>query len=133
MTEKTLIIVKPDGVRRSLVGRIISKFEDKGFKLIDLKMLAMDKASVEDFYSPHTQKPFFRELVSFITSGPVVAVVLEGSGAVEVARKMIGSTKGGEAASGTVRGDFALAITENVIHASDSPESFQRESKIIFG
>ncbi|MBI4257411.1 MAG: nucleoside-diphosphate kinase, partial [Thaumarchaeota archaeon] len=87
----------------------------------------------EDFYSPHAQKPFFKELVSFITSGPVVAAVLEGDGAVEVVRRMIGSTKSAEAAPGTVRGDFALGVTQNMIHASDSVESFQRESRIILG
>ncbi|MBI4258352.1 MAG: nucleoside-diphosphate kinase [Thaumarchaeota archaeon] len=133
MTERTLIIVKPDGVRRSLVGRVLSRFEDKGFKLVELKMLTMDKALAEDFYSPHAQKPFFKELVSFITSGPVVAAVLEGDGAVEVVRRMIGSTKSAEAAPGTVRGDFALGVTQNMIHASDSVESFQRESRIILG
>lgn len=133
MTEQTLIVVKPDGVRRNLVGALLSRFEDKGFRIVKLKLLNFKKGEAESFYSPHKEKPFFKDLVSFITSGHVVAVVLEGSNAVQVVRLMIGSTKGYEAAPGTIRGDFALGITDNIIHASDSHESFQRESKIVFG
>ncbi len=130
--ERTLIVIKPDGVGRSLSGEIIARFERKGFKIIALRMLTFDKNLAKDFYSPHVDKPFFPELQDFITSGPAIAAVLEGSNAVDVVRRMIGVTKSFEAASGTIRGDFALGYTDNVIHASDSAESFQRESGILF-
>jgi nucleoside-diphosphate kinase len=132
LAERTLIVVKPDGVARSLTGEIISRFERKGFKIVALQLFRFDENRAKDFYSPHLGKPFFPELQSFIVSGPVVAVVLEGSNAIEVVRRMIGVTKSFEAASGTIRGDFALGYTDNVIHASDSQESFDRESKILF-
>jgi nucleoside-diphosphate kinase len=130
--ERTLIVIKPDGVSRSLVGEILARFERKGFKIVGLKMLAITKPLAEDFYSPHLGKPFFPDLSSFITSGPVVACILEGANAVEVVRRMIGVTKSYEAASGTIRGDYGLGYTDNVIHASDSVESFDRESRILF-
>lgn|SRR5487761_130233 len=130
--EQTLIVIKPDGVARSLVGEIIQRFERKGFKIAALQMMIFSQSLARDFYSPHLGKPFFPDLEGFITSGPVVAVVFEGSNAVDVARRMIGVTKSFEAASGTIRGDFALGYTDNVIHASDSQESFVRESKILF-
>ncbi len=130
--EQTLVIIKPDGVARSLVGEIISRFERKGFKIVKLKMLTLTRQVADEFYSPHRGKPFFEDLLSFIVSGPVVAAILEGSNAVDVVRRMIGVTKSFEAAAGTIRGDFGLGITDNVIHASDSRESFERESKIIF-
>ena len=130
--EQTLIVIKPDGVARSLVGEIIQRFERKGFKIAALQMMTFSQSLARNFYSPHLGKPFFPDLEGFITSGPVVAVVFEGSNAVDVARRMIGVTKSFEAASGTIRGDFALGYTDNVIHASDSQESFVRESKILF-
>ena len=130
--ERTLVVIKPDGVSRALVGEVLSRFERKGFKIKALKMLTFDNALATDFYAPHIGKAFFPELKQFITSGPVVAAILEGNNAVEVVRRMIGSTKSFEAASGTVRGDFGLGITDNVIHASDSQDSFERESKILF-
>ncbi len=130
--EQTLVIIKPDGVARSLVGEIISRFERKGFKIVKLKMLTLTRQVADEFYSPHRGKPFFEDLLSFIVSGPVVAAILEGSNAVDVVRRMIGVTRSFEAAAGTIRGDFGLGITDNVIHASDSRESFERESKIIF-
>ena len=126
------MVVKPDGVKRSLVGEIISRFEKKGFAIIVLQMLKFDSSLARNFYLPHVGKPFFPELEKFITSGPVVAAVLEGNNAVDVVRNMIGVTKSFEAASGTIRGDFGLGYTENVIHASDSSESFDRESRILF-
>lgn len=132
MTEQTLIVVKPDGVRRSLVGHILSRFEQKGFKLVDLKMLTLTKIQAEEFYAPHKGKPFYPELIDFITSGPVVAAILEGAAAVSVVRQMIGTTKAFEASPGTIRGDFGLGITDNLIHAADSKENFRRESKVIF-
>jgi nucleoside-diphosphate kinase len=126
------VVVKPDGVKRSLVGEIVSRFEKKGFTIIALQMLKFDSSLARNFYSLHVGKPFFPELEKFITSGSAVAAVLEGNDAVNVVRNMIGVTKSFEAASGTVRGDFGLGYTENVIHASDSSESFARESKILF-
>ncbi len=130
--DRTLVVIKPDGVRRSLVGEIISRFERKGFKLVELKMFNFDEDLARDFYSPHIGKPFFSELQNFIVSGPVVGAIFEGQHAVSVVRQMIGVTKSFEAASGTIRGDFALGYTDNIIHASDSEESFLRESKILF-
>lgn len=132
-TEDTLIVVKPDGVRRGLVGQIVGRFETKGFVVKRLQMLTMSKAQAEDFYSVHKGKPFFGELVTFITSGPVVGVVLSGRDAVATVRRMVGATNSWEAAPGTIRGDFGLGLTDNTIHASDSPESFDRESKVFFG
>lgn len=130
--ERTLVVVKPDGVSRGLVGEILSRFERKGFSVIELRMLKFDNPHARDFYSPHVGKPFYPELEKFITSGRVVAAVLEGNNAVDVVRRMIGVTKSFEAASGTIRGDFGLGYTDNIIHASDSSESFSRESKILF-
>jgi nucleoside-diphosphate kinase len=130
--ERTLVLVKPDGVRRGLVGEIISRFERKGFKIKALKMLWMTREQAEEFYKVHKGKPFFEELVEFITSGPIVAMVLEGDSAISVVRLMIGATDGRKAAPGTIRGDFALSIGENVVHASDSPESFEHEFRVVF-
>ncbi len=130
--ERTLVLVKPDGVRRGLVGEIISRFERKGFKIKALKMLWMTREQAEEFYKVHKGKPFFEELVEFITSGPIVAMVLEGDSAISVVRLMIGATDGRKAAPGTIRGDFALSIGENVVHASDLPESFEHEFRVVF-
>lgn len=127
-----MVLVKPDGVRRGFVGEVLGRFEKKGFSLIALQMLKLDSKLANEFYSPHVGKPFFPELEKFMTSGPIVAMVLEGNNAVDVVRRMIGVTKSFEAASGTIRGDLSLGYTDNVVHASDSLESFQRESKIIF-
>lgn len=132
MSEKTLIVIKPDGVKRGLIGEIISRFERKGFKIKALKMHQFTREEAEEFYSVHREKPFFGELVEFITSGPVVAAILEGRNAIEVVRLMIGSTDSAKAAPGTIRGDFGLELTANIVHASDSKESFERESKVIF-
>ena len=133
MVEQTLIVLKPDSVRKNLIGEILRRFEENGFVIKKLKMLTMDKNAAEKFYSVHKGKPFFNELVSFITSGPIVAAVIEGSDAVNKVRAIIGATKPSEAAPGTVRRDFGTGITQNAIHASDSIESFIKESKIIFG
>ena len=132
MTEQSLFIVKPDAVSRGLIGEIVSRFEKKGFKIIKLKMLTFTKDMAEKFYSDHIAKPFFNELVSFITSGRVVVVVIEGNNAIATTRIMIGSTKSFEAAPGSIRGDFGLGLTDNVIHASDSTESFDKEVKVVF-
>jgi len=131
--EETLVVIKPDAVRRGLVGEILRKFEAKGFAITRLHMLTMSKAQAEDFYSVHSDKPFFGELVSFISSGPVVGAVLSGKDAVATVRRMVGATKSWEAAAGTIRGDFGLGLTDNTIHASDSAESFQKECKAFFG
>ena len=130
--ERTLIVIKPDGVKRGLVGRILARFEDRGFKITDLKMQTLTKEEAEEFYSVHVSKPFFSDLVSFITSGPIVAAILEAPSAIEVARRMIGPTNSAQAPSGTIRGDFGLGLTDNVIHASDSSESYVKESSVIF-
>ncbi len=130
--DRTLVVIKPDGVGRRLVGDIISRFERRGFKIKAMRLFEFDSKLARDFYSPHIGKPFFPELENFITSGPVVAAVLEGNKAVDVVRSMIGDTKSFEAASGTIRGDYGLGYTDNVIHASDSTESYARESKILF-
>ncbi|MGH8248060.1 MAG: nucleoside-diphosphate kinase [Gammaproteobacteria bacterium] len=132
MTDQTLVVVKPDGVRRGLVGEVLLRFERKGFRIRNLQMFTFSRPKAEAFYSPHRGKGFFDDLVEFMTSGPVVAAVLEGQSAVDVVRRLIGATRAYAADPGTIRGDFSLGITDNVIHAADSPESFVRESKIIF-
>ena len=130
--EQTLIVVKPDGFKRQLAGKILARFEEKGFQIKQLKTYNFTKEKAQDFYSVHKEKPFFGELVSFISSGTVVACVLEGNNAVNTVRLMIGATKSFEAAPGTIRGDFGLGFTDNIIHASDSAESFNKESRVIF-
>jgi nucleoside-diphosphate kinase len=130
--EQTLIVIKPDGIRRRLIGKIISRFEDKGFEVKDLRFFIFSPKKADEFYSVHKEKPFFEELVSFISSAAVVACVLEGDNAITTVRQMTGATKSFEAAAGTIRGDYGLGVTENVIHASDSAESFIKESGVIF-
>ncbi|HKC78674.1 MAG TPA: nucleoside-diphosphate kinase [Nitrosopumilaceae archaeon] len=132
MSEQSLFIVKPDGVERKLVGQILSRFENKGFKIVKLRMFTFTKEMAEEFYSDHKSKPFFGELVSFITSGRVVATVIEGNNAITTTRLMIGSTKSFEASPGSIRGDFGLGFTDNIIHASDSKESFEKEVSVVF-
>jgi nucleoside-diphosphate kinase len=132
MVEQSLFIVKPDGVERKIVGQILTRFENKGFKIVKLKMFTFTKEMAEEFYSVHKSKPFFNELVSFIISGRVVAAVIEGNNAVATTRFMIGSTKSFEASPGSIRGDFGLGFTDNIIHASDSKESFEKEVAVVF-
>lgn len=131
--EQTLIVVKPDGFKRHLTGKILARFEEKGFEIKNLKLYNFTKEKAREFYSVHKDKPFFGELVSFISSGMVVACILEGNNAVNTVRLMTGATKSFEAAPGTIRGDFGLGLTDNIIHASDSAESFIKESRVIFG
>jgi nucleoside-diphosphate kinase len=131
-TEQTLIVIKPDGFKRNLTGKILSRLEDKGFVIKDLKLFNFTIQKAEEFYSSHRGKPFFNELVSFISSGAVVGCILEGNNAINTVRILIGSTKSFEAAPGTIRGDYGLGITDNIIHASDSYESFIKESRVIF-
>jgi nucleoside-diphosphate kinase len=130
--ERTLVVIKPDAVKRKLAGKIISRFEEKGFTIENLKSYSFTKKKAEEFYSTHSSKPFFNELVSFITSGHSIALILDGNSAINTVRIMIGSTKSYEAAPGTIRGDWALNITDNVVHASDSYESFIKEAGVIF-
>ncbi len=132
MTEHSLFICKPDAVKRNLTGKIIARFEDKGFKILKLKMFTFTKEQAAEFYSVHKDKPFFNDLVNFITSGRVVAAVIEGNNAIATTRLMIGATKSFEATPGSIRGDFGLGFTDNIIHASDSPESFSHEERVAF-
>ena len=132
VSEQTLIVVKPDGFKRLLTGKILARFEEKGFEIKKLKSYNFTKDKAEEFYSVHNKKPFFNDLVSFISSGAVVACILEGNNAVNTVRIMIGATKSFEANPGTIRGDFGLGFTDNIIHASDSSESFIKESRVIF-
>jgi nucleoside-diphosphate kinase len=130
--QRTFVMIKPDGVRRGLIGDIISRFERRGMKIVAMKMVKMDRALAERLYEEHKGKSFFEELISYVTSGPVVAMVIEADEAVSVVRKMIGATDPKEALPGTIRGDYALSKAENVIHASDSPEKASREISIFF-
>ncbi|MFM2106493.1 MAG: nucleoside diphosphate kinase [Chloroflexota bacterium] len=132
MTERTLVLVKPDGVQRLLTGRIISRFEERGLKLVGLKLIRVDRSLAERHYAVHSQKPFFRGLVDFITSSPLVALALEGPNAIAVVRSMVGATRPHEAAPGTIRGDFALETAQNLIHASDGPETAAAELALWF-
>jgi nucleoside-diphosphate kinase len=131
-TEKTLILVKPDAFKRKLVGKILQRFEDKGFDIKQLKTFDFGIDKAQEFYSDHKDKPFFSELVSYMCSGTIVACVLEGNNAINTVRIMIGTTKSFDASPGTIRGDYGLGITDNIVHASDSHESFIKESSILF-
>jgi nucleoside-diphosphate kinase len=129
---RTLILVKPDAFERGLTGEVIARFERKGLRIAALRQLTADDAIANEHYAEHTDKPFFGELVDFITGGPLVAMVLEGSGAVVAARQLIGATNPLEAAPGSIRGDFATEVTFNLVHGSDSDESAEREIGIWF-
>ncbi|KAA3640890.1 MAG: nucleoside-diphosphate kinase [Armatimonadetes bacterium] len=131
--ERTFVMVKPDGVARGLVGEVVGRLERKGLKLVNMRMLTIDAELAGRHYAEHTDKPFFPELVAFITSGPVVAMEWHGDNAVAVARNLMGVTNPAEAAPGTIRGDFGLVITENIVHGSDSVDSAERELGIYFG
>ncbi|NOX44997.1 MAG: nucleoside-diphosphate kinase [Caldiserica bacterium] len=130
--ERTLVLLKPDAVQRRLVGRIISRFEEKGLKIVALKMMRVPRELAERHYAEHREKPFFGELVSFITSAPIVAMVVEGPKAIETVRRMMGKTNPMEADPGTIRGDYGLSITMNLVHGSDSPQTAAREIPIFF-
>lgn len=132
MSERTLVLVKPDGVERKLVGEVISRIERKGFKLVALELRILDRGTAETHYGEHKDKPFFKDLVDFITSGPLVAAVIEGNEAISAWRTMMGATNPVNAAMGTIRGDFATETQFNVSHGSDSPESAAREIKLFF-
>ena len=130
--DRTLILVKPDAFARRLTGEIIARFERKGLHLAELKLMTVEAALARRHYAEHEGKPFFEALVSFITSGPIVAMVLEGPNAIEAARQLIGATNGIEAAPGSIRGDYALEVRRNLVHGSDSPESAAREIALFF-
>lgn len=131
--ESTLLIVKPDGVRRGLIGEVLRRVEAKGLRIAEMRLTRIDRALAEEHYAEHREKPFFADLVDFITSGPVVVARLEGEGAIDVWRAMMGPTDPATAPSGTIRGDHGLLITENVVHGSDSPGSAERELRLFFG
>ncbi|MEN3015639.1 MAG: nucleoside-diphosphate kinase [bacterium] len=130
--ERTLIILKPDTVQRKLIGRIIQRFEDKGYKIVGMKMVWIDRKLAEKHYEAHISKPFFESLVEFITSCPVVVMALEGPDVVEQVRKMVGATDCRKADVGTIRFDFGTSIQNNLVHASESPQDAEREIKIFF-
>ena len=131
-TEKSLILVKPDAFARGLTGEIIARFERKGLKIVALKHLTVTEELAKQHYAEHVERPFFGELVEFITSGPIVAMVLEGEQAIKAARQVIGATNPLEAATGSIRGDFAVEVGQNMVHGSDSPESGVREAGLFF-
>lgn len=130
--ERTYIMVKPDGVQRRLVGEIIRRFETRGLRLVALKMLVPTREMGETHYAVHRERPFYKELVDFVTSGPVVAMVWEGSDAIKLSRNMIGATKPAEALSGTIRGDFTTELQANLVHGSDASETAQAEIALWF-
>ncbi len=130
--DRTLILVKPDAFARGLTGEIVARFENKGLKIVALKHMTVTEDLARQHYAEHEGKPFFGELVGFITSGPIVAMVLEGEEAIRAARQVIGATNPLEAAPGSIRGDYAIAVGQNMVHGSDSPESGRREATLFF-
>jgi len=132
LAERTFVLLKPDAVQRALVGEIVGRFEARGLKLVAMKMLRVPRSLGETYYAEHKGKPFFDPLMSYITAGPVVAMILEGDGAVAAVRRMMGKTNSAEAEPGTIRGDLALTIGRNMIHGSDSLESAKREIALFF-
>ncbi len=131
--ERTLVLVKPDAVRRGLIGEVVGRFERKGLAIERMELRTLARETAEAHYGEHRDKPFYGDLVDFITSGPLVAMVVAGEGAVAHVRALMGATKPAEAAPGTIRGDLATAITQNLVHGSDSPESAAREIALFFG
>jgi nucleoside-diphosphate kinase len=132
VTERTLVLVKPDGVQRLLTGRILARYEERGLKIVGLKLVQVDRDLAERHYAVHREKPFFGGLVDFITSGPLVALALDGPNAIAVVRATNGATRPHEAAPGTIRGDFALETAQNIVHASDSTENASFELDLWF-
>jgi nucleoside-diphosphate kinase len=130
--ERTLVLIKPDGVQRQLVGRILDRYEERGLKIVGLKLVRVDRGLAERHYAVHREKPFFGGLVDFITSAPLVALALDGPNAISVVRAINGATRPHEAAPGTVRGDFALETAQNIVHASDGPEAAAEELALWF-
>jgi nucleoside-diphosphate kinase len=131
--EQTLVLVKGDGVQRRLIGEIIRRIEAKGLDIRAMELMDVSRGLAEEHYAEHREKPFFEELVEFITATPVVALLVEGEGAIKVMRRLMGATNPAEAEPGTIRGDLALSLPDNLVHGSDSPESAERELKLFFG
>jgi nucleoside-diphosphate kinase len=131
--ERTLVLIKPDAVQRALAGEILSRLERRGLKVVEAKLLTVDRGLAEEHYAEHAEKPFFGELVEFITSAPTLALVIEGEGAIAVVRATMGATNPADSAPGTIRGDLALSMPDNLVHGSDSPESAAREIALWFG
>ena len=132
MSERTLVLIKPDGVRRGLAGEVLSRIERKGLRVVAMDMRVVGKDLAETHYAEHAEKPFYGSLVEFITSGPLVAMVVEGPRAIEAFRALAGATDPVKATPGTIRGDYALEVQDNIVHGSDSPDSAEREIKIFF-
>jgi nucleoside-diphosphate kinase len=132
VTERTLVLIKPDGVQRLLVGRILGRFEERGLKLVGLKLRQVDRPFAERHYAVHRGKPFFEGLLDFITSGPLVALALDGPNAIAIVRSMVGATRPHEAAAGTIRGDLAVETAQNLVHASDGAETAAAELALWF-
>jgi nucleoside-diphosphate kinase len=132
-TERTLVLIKPDAMERGLAGEILARFERRGLQMRDVKLLQVDRDLAERHYAEHREKPFFAELVAFITSAPTLALVLEGEGAIATVRTTMGATDPADAAPGSIRGDLALSMPDNLVHGSDSPESAEREIALWFG
>ena len=132
MTERTLVLIKPDAVRRGLVGRVVERFESKGLSIVTMTVRTMDATLADRHYADHVDKSFYPPLKAFMTSAPLIAMVLEGDEAIEVVRTLVGATDGRKAAAGTIRGDLSLSNRENLVHASDSPESSKREIGLWF-
>jgi nucleoside-diphosphate kinase len=130
--ERTLVLIKPDAMRRGLAGEILRRFEARALEVKDAKLVQVDRPLAEEHYAEHAEKPFYGELVEFITSGPTLAVVLEGEGAIATVRTTVGATNPADAGPGTIRGDLALSMPDNLVHGSDSPESAAREIKLWF-
>ena len=130
--ERTLVLVKPDAMRRQLAGEILARFERRGLAVQEARLLTVDRALAEEHYAEHREKPFFAELVEFITSGPTLALVLEGEGAIATVRRTMGATNPADSEPGSIRGDFALSMPDNLVHGSDSPESAEREIALWF-
>ncbi|HET6641911.1 MAG TPA: nucleoside-diphosphate kinase [Gaiellaceae bacterium] len=131
--ERTLVLVKPDAIRRQLAGEIVARLERRGLELRAAKIMTVDRPLAEKHYEEHAEKPFFGELVEFITSGPTLALVVEGEGAIKTVRTTMGATNPADAAPGTIRGDLALSMPDNLVHGSDSPDSAEREIGLWFG
>ena len=130
--ERTFVLIKPDGVQRGLIGRIVQRFEDKGLEVVGMKMRQFPLALVQTHYSDHAERPFYKDLVAFMTSGPVVAIALQGNNAIEVTRGLMGTTNSAAAAPGTIRGDFGMSFSHNMVHGSDSPEAASKELGLFF-
>ena len=132
MMERTLVLIKPDAMQRGLVGDIVSRLESRGLKIVAIKMLKMDEATARHHYEPHVNLPFFKGLVQFITSAPLIAMVLEGDGAIEITRNTMGATNPVDAVPGTIRGDLSIDIGRNLVHGSDAPETAEKEINLFF-